>query len=206
MSDNKEVIMYKTWSSEDERQQAFSGDIGEDYGPMEKAQAYGQRQRTSYLDIEPNTSVRTGFLRQDYDYFRPGESIAKRQKRIIKQCMAAYDKVGIIRNVIDLMSDFSSQGLNIYHPNKTIEKFFRTWFKQVNGLERSERFLNYLYRCGNVPVRRNVTKVNKKTTDSLKRAHGDNFVQVENKNYSKNVIPWSYEFLNPLAIDIANDA
>ena len=38
--------------------------------------------------------------------------------------MAAYDKVGIIRNVIDLMSDFSSQGLNIYHPNKTIEKLF----------------------------------------------------------------------------------
>jgi len=206
MSDKKEVVMYKTWASEDERQDAFSGNVGEDYGPMEKAQAYGSRQRTSYLDIEPNTSVRTGFLRSDYDYFRPGESISKRQKRIIKQCMSAYDKVGIIRNVIDLMSDFSSQGLNIYHPNKTIEKFYRTWFKQVNGIERSERFLNYLYRCGNVPVRRNVTKVNKKTSDSLRRATADNFVNVQNKNYAKNVIPWSYEFLNPLAIDIANNS
>jgi hypothetical protein len=206
MSDKKEVIMYKTWANENERQDAFSGNIGEDYGPMEKAQAYGNRQRTSYLDIEPNTSVRTGFLRSDYDYFRPGESISKRQKRIIKQCMAAYDKVGIIRNVIDLMSDFSAQGLNIYHPNKTIEKFYRTWFKQVNGLERSERFLNYLYRCGNVPVRRNVTKVNKKTSDSLRRATADNFVNVQNKNYAKNVIPWSYEFLNPLAIDIASNS
>ena len=206
MSDNNEIIMYKTWASEDERQSAFSENTGEGYGAMEKAEAYGQRQRTSYLDIEPNTSVRTGFLRQDYDYFRPGESISKRQKRIIKQCMAAYDKVGIIRNVIDLMSDFSSQGLSIYHPNKTIEKFFRTWFKQVNGLERSERFLNYLYRCGNVPVRRNVTKVNKKTSDSLRRATADNFVNVQNKNYAKNVIPWSYEFLNPLALDIANNA
>ena len=206
MSDKKEVIMYKTWASEDERQDAFSGSVGEDYGPMEKSVAYGSRQRTSYLDIEPNTSVRPGFLRQDYDYFRPGESISKKQKRIIKQCMVAYDKVGIIRNVIDLMSDFSSQGLNIYHPNKTIEKFFKTWFRQVKGLERSERFLNYLYRCGNVPVRRNVTKVNKKTADSLKRATAESFVDVPNKNYAKNVIPWSYEFLNPLAVDIANDA
>ena len=42
------------------------------------------------------------FLRSDYDNFRPGESVSNRQKRIIKQCMQAYDKVGIIRNVIDL--------------------------------------------------------------------------------------------------------
>ena len=123
--------------------------------------------------------------------------------------MAAYDKVGIIRNVIDLMSDFSSQGLNIYHPNKTIEKFFRTWFKQVNGLERSERVLELpLSLCGNVPVRRNVTKVNKKTTDSLKRVYCSAttlFRYAKQETTAKNVIPWSYEFLNPLALDIAND-
>lgn len=78
----KEVIMYKTWANENERQDAFSGNIGEDYGPMEKAQAYGQRQRTSYLDIEPNTSVRTGFLRSDYDYFRPANLYPKDRKEL----------------------------------------------------------------------------------------------------------------------------
>ena len=48
-------------------------------------------------------------------------------------CMSAYDRVGIIRNVIDLMADFAGQGINIVHPNKRIEKFFRAWFKKVNG-------------------------------------------------------------------------
>ncbi len=75
MSEKKEVIMYKTWSSEDERQSDFSGNVGEEYGPMEKAQAYGQRQRTSYLDIEQNTSVRTGGTRGLASYNRPFEVI-----------------------------------------------------------------------------------------------------------------------------------
>ena len=75
--------------------------------------------------------------------------------------MQAYDKVGIIRNVIDLMSDFASQGLAIVHPNKTIEKFYRKWWQEVGGVDRSERFLNYLYRTGNVVVRRRTARINK---------------------------------------------
>ena len=51
--------------------------------------------------------------------------------------MQAYDKVGIIRNVIDLMSDFASQGLAIVHPNKTIEKFYRKWWQEGGGVDRS---------------------------------------------------------------------
>lgn len=54
--------------------------------------------------------------------------------------MQAYDKVGIVRNVIDLMGDFASQGLTLVHPNKSIERFYRKWFENVNGLDRSERF------------------------------------------------------------------
>jgi len=144
--------LYRTWDSDSQRQEAYAqtGDAIDAYDGIQKAVAYGRR--TSYIDIEPNRSVRTSFLRQDYDLFRPGESVSSYQKRIIKQSMQAYDKVGIIRNVIDLMSDFASQGLTLVHPNKTIEKFYRKWFNQVNGVDRSERFLNYLYRTGNVVV------------------------------------------------------
>ena len=65
-------------------------------------------------------------------------------------CMAAYDRVGLVRNVIDLMGDFACQGINLVHPNKRIEKFYKAWFNKINGKERSERFLNLLYRTGNV--------------------------------------------------------
>ena len=54
-------------------------------------------------------------LLSDYYAFRPDEAVPNQQRRIIKMCMDAYDKVGIIRNIIDLMGDFGSQGIQIVH-------------------------------------------------------------------------------------------
>jgi len=195
--------LYRTWDSDSQRQEAYAqtGDAIDAYDGIQKAVAYGRR--TSYIDIEPNRSVRTSFLRQDYDLFRPGESVSSYQKRIIKQSMQAYDKVGIIRNVIDLMSDFASQGLTLVHPNKTIEKFYRKWFNQVNGVDRSERFLNYLYRTGNVVVKRRSARLNRQKEAELRRSAA-NDIDIESIKVKKRVVPWRYDFLNPLAVDIQN--
>jgi hypothetical protein len=193
--------LYRTWESDSQKQDAYAqtSDAIEAYDGIQKAVAYGRR--TSYIDLEPNRSVRTSFLRQDYDAFRPGESVASQQKRIIKQSMQAYDRVGIIRNVIDLMSDFASQGLTLVHPNKTIEKFYRKWFTQVGGVDRSERFLNYLYRCGNVVVKRRTAKLNRKKELELRRAAGAD-LKIEDIKVNRREVPWTYDFLNPLAIDV----
>ena len=96
MSDSS---LYRTWESDAQKQTAYAetSDTLDAYEGIQKAVAYGRR--TSYIDIEPNRSVRTSFLRQDYDNFRPGESVASQQKRAIKQCMQAYDRVGIVRNL-----------------------------------------------------------------------------------------------------------
>ena len=93
----------------------------------------------SFLDVEPNRSVKTHFGKNDYYAFRPNEEVPRKSKSIIKMSMDAYDKVGIIRNIIDLMGDFGSQGINIVHENKSAEKFIRQWFKKVSGKERSEQ-------------------------------------------------------------------
>lgn len=195
--------LYRTWESDSQKQQAYAStsDNIEAYDGVQKALAYGRR--TSYLDIEPSRSVRTSFLRQDYDNFRPGESVSSQQKRIIKQCMQAYDKVGIVRNVIDLMGDFASQGMVLVHPNKQIEKFYRKWFKSINGVDRSERFLNYLYRCGNVVVKRRTAKLSKKKEAELRRSIGAD-VEIQDIKVKQREIPWMYDFINPLAVEIAN--
>ena len=137
--------LYLTWGDDEEREKAYaeSADNLDAYDGVQKATAWRNR---TFLDVEPNRSVRPQFNRNDYNAFRSSETIPNKQKRIMKMCMDAYDKVGIIRNVIDLMADFSSQGITIVHPNKTIERFYRKWFYEVNGMDRSERFLNYLYR------------------------------------------------------------
>ena len=159
---NEESGLYLTWESDSQRERAYqsTSDNINSYAGIQKSQAHYDR-RTTYLDIEPNKSVRPSFNRSDYNAFRPGESVGHRQKQLIAQCMQAYSRVGIIRNVIDLMSDFATQGLVLVHPNKTIEKFYRKWWAEVNGNDRSERFLNYLYRTGNVIVRRSTARINK---------------------------------------------
>jgi hypothetical protein len=193
--------LYKTWDNDSQKEQAYAAtaDNVDAYDGVQRAVASGRR--TSYIDIEPNRSVRTGFLREDYDNFRPGESVSNYQKRIMKMCMQAYDKVGIVRNVIDLMSDFAAQGLTIVHPNKNVEKFYRKWFLQVNGTDRSERFLNYLYRCGNVVVKRRNAKLNPQKEKELRRTAGNDIV-IKNIKVNKREVPWTYDFLNPLAVDI----
>ena len=195
--------LYRTWGNDSQKQEAYeqTSDNVNAYDGVQKSVGYGRR--TSYIDIEPSRSVRTSFVRSDYDSFRPGESVSNKQKRIIKQCMQAYDRVGIIRNVIDLMSDFSSQGLVLVHPNKTIEKFYRKWWQEVGGVDRSERFLNYLYRCGNVVVRRHTAKINRQQEKNLRNSLAAD-VKIETLKVSKREIPWSYDFLNPLAVDIKN--
>ena len=114
--------------------------------------------------------------------------------------MDAYDKVGIIRNVIDLMGDFGSQGINLVHENKSAERFFNQWFKKVNGKERSERFLNNLYRTGNVIIYRSNANVTPELSSYMKSLASD--IKVDIPNVVKNQIPWRYNFFNPLTINI----
>lgn len=154
----------------------------------------------NFIDIEPNKSVRPGYNQLDYYAFRPNEQVPSLQRRIIKMCMDAYDKVGIVRNVIDLMGDFGCQGINIVHQNKSVEKFYQQWFKSINGKERSERFLNNLYKAGNVIVYRSYAKVTPELTKYMKSLAQD--IKVEIPNMRENVIPWRYNFFNPLTVEM----
>ena len=155
-----------------------------------------------FLNIEPNRSVRPGFTGQDYYAFRKEEQVPKRQKRIIKMCMDAYDKVGIVRNIIDLMGDFGSQGINIVHENKSVEKFFRQWFRKIDGKERSERFLNNFYRTGQVFVYKSHANITPQISKYIKSLGSD--ISLELPNIEKSVVPWRYNFFNPLTIDMQN--
>jgi hypothetical protein len=156
--------------------------------------------RRDFLDVEPNRSVRPGFTGQDYYAFRSEEQVPRKQKRIIKMCMDAYDKVGIIRNVIDLMGDFGSQGINVVHEDRSVEKFFKQWFKKVDGKERSERFLNNLYRTGQVFTYKSYAKITPEIKKYIKSLGHDITVKVP--SFESSVVPWRYNFFNPLTIDI----
>jgi hypothetical protein len=196
--------LFQTWASDAEKGKVYDANTLEGYdGAVYRSEAHYGSRRQTYIDVETNRSVRPGFNRSDYDSFRPGEAVPTKQKRIMGMCMNAYDTVGIIRNVVDLMSDFASQGLVLVHPNKTIEKFYRKWFSQVNGVDRSERFLNYLYRTGNVVVKRRTAKLDKNKEAELRRAAGADIL-IQKMKVKKREVPWVYDFLNPVAIDVVD--
>jgi hypothetical protein len=193
---NEDMI---TWSGDDDREKAmakFSENI-DSYAGLPKTQGSTYRH---FIDIEPNRSVRPQFTHLDYYAFRPNEAVPNQQKRVIKMCMDAYDRVGIIRNIIDLMGDFGSQGINIVHQNKSVEKFYQQWFRSVNGKERSERFLNNLYKCGNVIIYRSYAHITPQLNKYMKALSSD--IKVEVPNVPQNVIPWRYNFFNPLSIEM----
>jgi hypothetical protein len=156
-----------------------------------------------FKGIDRNASVRGGFSRLDYEFFRPAEAVPRMQKQIISACMSAYDKIGIVRNIIDTMADFAVQGIRFSHPNKQIENFYNEWFKRVNGLDRSERFLNLFYRAGNVLVKRSRGKLKEKQVQEFKRAVGQEHLEYEDdfNDVKYREVPLRYTFLNPMSVD-----
>ena len=195
MSDKNSIITWEDGdsSSKSRAMERFSDSI-DAYEGISKAN------HRTFLDIEANRSVRPSFDKNDYYSFRTNERVPTKQKHIIKMCMEAYDKVGIIRNIIDLMGDFGSQGINIVHENKSVEKFFKQWFKKVDGKERSERFLNNLYRTGNVFVYRSDAAISPDIVRYIKSMGSD--ITVKLPSIKEDVVPWRYNFFNPLTINM----
>lgn len=172
------------------------------------AYGLGDGGRTRYEDISTNISVRNSFTRNDYETYRSSEARPNKQKAIIFACDKAYKKVGIVRNVIDLMSDFGSQGVKVVHENKRTQKFAQRWFThKINGEQITERFLNYLYRLGTVVTQRHMCKISMSEQRRLSIAQ-ENVLEPTHEakkqlKARKKVIPSGYTFLNPMTLEIA---
>lgn len=176
------------------------GRMADEYNGVMRSQ--GSIGRT-FLDIDTNISVKSEYGIRDYEYYRRGETVPTKQIDVIRLCMKAYDKIGLIRNTIDLMSEFASQGIKLVHPNKNIEAFYQKWFEHVDGSDVSERLVNYILRAGQSYVKRKDGKLNQKKEKEWRKANAEQIDTVlEDMPVSKRVIPLEYNFLNPLSIDV----
>ncbi len=149
---------------------------------------------SSFDNILPGQSGRTEYTRQDYEYFRPSESLPKKYKEIVKSIDLVYSSLSIVRNIIDLMSDFGSEGIQITHPSPSIEKFYKDWFTKVQGVDRSERFLSGLYRHGMVVAQQLNADVKSR---KLAREVLANDIKLTTTKIKPNNIPVKYIFHNP---------
>jgi len=203
---------YVIWGDDIESKQAAlsksSESLGE-YNGIERAtnqeKALARRTRLDFSNLDTNVSGRPGLLKSDYDAFRPEEAVPLVLKHILRRADQVYQKVGLVKNVIDLMGDFAVQGIRIVHPNKKIERFYKAWFKKINGKDRSERFVNNLYRVGNVVINRQTAKLNTKAINYMYKATAEAdllYPKLEDDSMGKKEIPWKYTFIDPVYVDV----
>ena len=209
--DNQQYVgaeAYVTWDDSIENKNAAlrkSSESLEEYGIIERSAA-SRRYGVDFSNLDTNTSGRPGLTRADYEFFRPDESVPRKIKAIGYRAEDIYQRVGLVRNVVDLMADFAVQGIIPVHRNKRIERFYRHWFKKVNGKDRSERFLNNIYRTGNTVINRQTAKINVKVADSLYKSLASPDLYVDNLDdikLEKREIPWRYTFIDPLCVEVS---
>mgnify|MGYP006412936479 CR=1 FL=1 len=129
----------------------------------------------------------------------PGDSQTKDR---IAACREAYENVGIIGNIVDLMVDFAIEGIDIYHKSGAVQKFFRQWSNKVNLTQLSEQILKSIYRDGNVPILSYWGEISEKEIKSFKRSVGKTTSNlfVDNREDESKIIPYGYQVLDVLNV------
>lgn len=114
-----------------------------------------------------------------FRYMRRYAGSATAFHSVIAQCMLVYLGHGIVRNVIDLYTDFAAEGLKIHHPDKTVQNFYDAWAKKVRLNDRISNIFMTLFTTGNVFVHRQWATLSDKDKDALRRSSakliGDEF-------------------------------
>lgn len=145
-----------------------------------------------------NTSIKSQYSRDDYNSFKGNGNTLSKDADIQSACMQVYDKVGIVKNIIDLYSDFTCKGIRLVHKNPKTQKFYREWFEFINGDGISERFVNYLYRIANVPVYTTYGTLPVKVQKKWESTYG---IKIEDSKVEKRRIPLRYNFINPNTLE-----
>lgn len=130
---------------------------------------------------------------EDRDFFASDEEIPTDPIQIISACMQAYDRFGIVRNLIDMMSDFAIKGLDVVNKSKRAQKIGREWIKKIDGTCLAERIAHMLFLCSTVPVYRKIGVLPKEMEARSKKEPGNPL--------SKGEIPIEYSVLDPRLID-----
>lgn len=163
----------------------FEDLYGDYQNTFHKAQASIGSPDRSFVGWNGSTSVRSTYTKSDYNYFRSNSRKTSRGD-ILRVCKEAYKRVGIIQNVINLMSDFGSKGIYFRHKDEKTQKILDTWSQRIKLGDRSERFLNSFYKLGTVII-------------------WEIYGRSEAGNIKSKYIPIEYKFLDPMSVRIKEE-
>jgi hypothetical protein len=110
-------------------------------------------------------------------------------KDAIVLCQKCYYNFATFRNVIDLMTEFSTSNVYFRGGNKKSRKFFEAFFKKINLWAFQEKFFREYYRSGNVFIYRFDAKFKDSDLKKISQTFG--------VRTSSDKLPIRYILLNP---------
>lgn len=144
--------------------------------------------------------VSLGF--EDYYKFRPEHAIPKNHHHIMYECERIYREHGVVKNILDLMVDFTVSNIQISHPQANIQRLGRKWFQRVKGIDVSTKFALglYLYGTNIVDTYRNKLTVRQKRQlrDKVTAGLSTRFDVLKKQG----TVAYKYVFLNPTMVTI----
>jgi len=111
-------------------------------------------------------------------------------------CQKAYYNFSSFRNVIDLMTEFSSSKIYFTGGNKKARDFLEALFKKINIDNFIDKFFREYYRSGNVFIYRFDYKVDAEDISKITQVFGSGSISAA----SKLELPSKYMILNPADI------
>lgn len=184
----------------------FSKAVKEHYKELSKPENY-MAVKGQATALQRDIHSRQEFDRNDYFSARPSEQIPTDINDAMSLCEDLYKNTGILRSIIDLITEFVTDGLQILHPEKDIQTLYNAWFRKVDLQNRAERFVSDLYKSGNVVIRRYSGQINKKGFNEWKKS-----IVMSNKigineipDKDPAVIPTEYFFFRPSSVYLVGD-
>jgi len=108
-------------------------------------------------------------------------------------CQKAYYNFSVFRNVIDLMTEFSTTDIFFKGGNEKSRSFFDAFFKKINSWDLQDRFYREYYRSGNVFLYRFEATLKSEDVNKITQVYGISHA-------GKKVLPFKYVILNPADI------
>lgn len=175
------------------------------------------------IGVHPMLGGSFGVTPSIFSYSGSGANYSKHTQLAhtkIALCVEAYKGFGVVKNVIDLMCNFASEGLTIIHPRPNIQKFYRRWAEMVDLQGRTKDALRQYYKTANVFIYRTMGTVDDTAYRKMKMAKSTKDADIKDSNDpatpllekfiqdqlkkpdGKRQIPWRYTMLNPLQMDV----
>lgn len=109
---------------------------------------------------------RPDFNRKHFEALKKSHAIPQKHEDIMRTARNAYETVGVVKSVVDLMVEIAIDGFRFVHEDEAVQSIYEAWSDKINLPQSIEQFANYFCVEGNVAVRRKMGTFNLKRKKS----------------------------------------